>query len=86
MMAEAAMDQKLGTLLHMHEDSVLPAGAACREEILYDRMKTVWTGTDERGEIIWNTVFLDFRALLGIHAAAVPAVSSADQGQDRVRA
>ena len=30
------------------------------EEILYDRMKTVWMGTDERGEIIWNPVFRDF--------------------------
>jgi hypothetical protein len=30
------------------------------EEILYDRMKTVWQGTDQRGEIIWNPVFLDF--------------------------
>ena len=30
------------------------------EEILYDRMKTVWAGTDERGEIVWNSMFLDF--------------------------
>jgi transposase len=27
---------------------------------LYDRMKTVWLGTDERGEIVWHPVFLDF--------------------------
>jgi transposase len=35
------------------------------EEILYDRMKTVWTGTDERGEIVWNAVFLDFARYWG---------------------
>jgi hypothetical protein len=29
-------------------------------EILYDRMRTIWTGTDECGETIWNAVFLDF--------------------------
>ncbi len=32
------------------------------EEILYDRMKTVWLGTDERGEIVWHPVFQDSRA------------------------
>ena len=30
------------------------------EEILCDRMKTVVTGIDERGEIVWNAIFLDF--------------------------
>ena len=38
---------------------------AVPEEILYDRMKTVWTGTDERGEIIWNAIFLDFARYWG---------------------
>ncbi len=33
---------------------------AVPEEILYDRMKTVWTGVDEHGEIVWNAIFLDF--------------------------
>ena len=59
MMAAAATDQKLGTLLRMHETAFEDWGGV-PEEILYDRMKTVWTGTDERGEIIWNAVFLDF--------------------------
>ncbi len=58
-MAEAATDQKLGTLLRMHEASFNEWGAV-PEEILYDRMRTIWTGTDERGEIVWNAVFLDF--------------------------
>jgi transposase len=39
MMAEAALDQKLGTLLRMHEEAFRQLGGV-REEILYDRMKT----------------------------------------------
>ena len=49
MMAAAATDQKLGTLLRMHEAAFHEWGAV-PEEILYDRMRTIWTGTDERGE------------------------------------
>jgi transposase len=64
MMAEAATDQRLGTLLRMHESAFRQWGAV-PEEILYDRMKTVWTGTDERGEIVWNAVFLDFARYWG---------------------
>jgi hypothetical protein len=36
------------------------------EENLYDRMKTVWLGTDERGEIVWHPVFLDFACYWGL--------------------
>src|SRR5580700_10268492 len=64
MMAEAATDQKLGTLLRMHEAAFQEWGGV-PEEILYDRMRTIWTGTDERGEIIWNAVFLDFARYWG---------------------
>jgi transposase len=64
LMAEAATDQKLGTLLRMHESAFRQWGAV-PEEILYDRMKTVWNGTDERGEIVWNAVFLDFARYWG---------------------
>jgi transposase len=46
MMAEAATDQKLGTLLRTHESAFNEWGAVPRE-ILYDRMRTIWTGTDE---------------------------------------
>lgn len=56
MMAEAATDTRLGTLVRMHETAFESWGCV-PEEILYDRMKTIWTGTDE---IIWNRVFLDF--------------------------
>ena len=63
-MAEAATDQKLGTLLRMHERAFQEWNGV-PEEILYDRMRTIWTGTDERGEIIWNAVFLDFARYWG---------------------
>ncbi len=59
MMAEAAVDQKLGTLMRLHEEAFRQLGGV-PEEILYDRMKTVWLGTDERGEIVWHPVFRDF--------------------------
>jgi transposase len=64
MMAEAGVDQKLGTLLRKHEEAFRQLGGV-PEEILYDRMKTVWLGTDDRGEIIWNPVFLDFARYWG---------------------
>jgi transposase len=64
MQAAAATDQKPGTLLRMHEMAFRCWGAV-PEEILYDRMKTIWTGTDERGEIIWNAMFLDFARYWG---------------------
>ena len=62
--AQAALDQKLGTLLRMHEAAFQEWGAI-PEEILYDRMRTVWQGTDDRGEIIWHPVFLDFARYWG---------------------
>ena len=62
--AQAALDQKLGTLLRMHEAAFQEWGAV-PEEILYDRMKTVWLGSDERGEVVWHPVFLDFARYWG---------------------
>lgn len=64
MMASAALDQKLATLLRMHEEAFRQLGGVPRE-ILYDRMRTVWQGADERGEIVWNAVFLDFARYWG---------------------
>lgn len=64
MMASSALDQKLSTLLRMHESAFYEWGAV-PDEILYDRMKTVWTGVDERGEIVWNAIFLDFARYWG---------------------
>ena len=56
--------RRLGTLLRMHEVAFQQMGGV-PEEILYDRMKTVWLGTDERGEIVWHPVFLDFARYWG---------------------
>jgi transposase len=64
MMAEAALNQKLATLLRMHEEAFRQLGGV-PEEILYDRMKTVWQEIDERGEVVWNPVFLDFSRYWG---------------------
>jgi len=64
LVAEAGMDQKLGTLLRMHEEAFRQIGGV-PEEILYDRMKTVWLETDDRGEIVWNPVFVDFARYWG---------------------
>lgn len=64
MMAQAGPDQTLGTLLRMHEEAFRQLGGV-PEEILYDRMKTVWLKTDERGEIVWHPVFLDFARYWG---------------------
>lgn len=64
MMAEAALDQKLGTLLRMHEEAFRQLGGV-PEEILYDRMKTVWSGIDDRGEVVWHPMFLDFARYWG---------------------
>lgn len=63
-MAEVALEQKLGTLLRLHEEAFRQLGGVPRE-ILYDRMKTVCQGTDKRGEIVWNPVFVDFARYWG---------------------
>ena len=64
MMAEAGLEQQLGTLLRMHEEAFRQLGGVPRE-ILYDRMKTVWLETDDRGEVVWNPVLLDFAQYWG---------------------
>ena len=64
LMAEVAVDQKIGTLLRMHEEAIRQM-VGVPEEILYDRMKTVWLGSDERGEIVSHPVFLDFARYWG---------------------
>jgi transposase len=63
MFAEAALDQKLG-MLRMHEEAFRQMGGV-PDEILYDRMKTVWLKTDDRGEILWHPVFWDFAQYWG---------------------
>ena len=64
MMAKAALSEKLGTVLSMHEEAFRQLGGV-PETILYDRMRTVWMDIDDRGEIVWNPVFLDFARYWG---------------------
>jgi transposase len=64
MYAGLATDQRLGTFLSLHEAAFAELGGVPRE-ILYDRVKTVVLGTDERGETLWHPVFLDFARYWG---------------------
>jgi transposase len=80
MMAEAALDQKLGTLLRMHEAAFQQLGGV-PEEILYDRMKTVWIDLDERGEVIWHPVFLDFARYWGFTPKLCPPYRAQAKGK-----
>jgi transposase len=80
LMASAATDQKLSTLLRMHEAAFAEWGSV-PEEILYDRMRTVWNGTDERGEIVWNAVFLDFARYWGFRPRLCRAYRAQTKGK-----
>jgi transposase len=62
--ADLATDQRLGTLMKMHETAFEELGGVPRE-ILYDWMKTVALGTDDRGETRWNPQFADFARYWG---------------------
>jgi hypothetical protein len=64
MFSDVWTDQKLETLLRMHEEAFRQLGGVPRE-ILYDRMKTVVLDTDERGETRWHPVFADFARYWG---------------------
>lgn len=62
--ADLALDQTLSSLLAMHEGAFAALGGV-PEEVLYDRMKTVVLGVDERGEVRWQPIFLDFARYWG---------------------
>jgi transposase len=64
MYADLALHQTLPTLLRLHEAAFVALGGVPRE-ILYDWMKTVALGTDERGEVRWQPQFLDFARYWG---------------------
>ncbi len=64
MYADVATDQRLETLLRLHEAAFAQFGGI-PEEILYDWAKTVVLGTDERGEVRWHPVLWDFARYWG---------------------
>jgi transposase len=80
MVAEAALDQKLGTLLRMHEEAFRQTGGV-PQEILYDRMKTVWVKVDDRGEVVWNPLFLDFARYWGFKPRLCAAYRAQTKGK-----
>jgi transposase len=80
MFAEGTTNQKLGSLLRLHE-AAFQALDGVPEEILYDRMKTVWQGTDERGEIVWNPIFLDFARYWGFQPRLCQAYRAQTKGK-----
>lgn len=64
MFADIATDQTLPTFLRLHEAAFAFLGGV-PSEILYDHVKTVVLGTDERGETQWQTTFADFARYWG---------------------
>ncbi len=79
-MAAAATDQKLPTLLRMHEQAFRQLGGV-PQEILYDRMKTVLEGVDERGELKWNLTFKDFADYWGFTPRACKPYRAQTKGK-----
>ncbi len=80
MMAAVATDQKLPTLLRLHEEAFRQLGGV-PEEILYDRMKTVIEGPDERGETRWNRAFAEFARYWGFTPRACKPYRAQTKGK-----
>jgi len=64
MFADIVTDEQLPTLLRLHEAAFAELGGV-PQEILYDNMRTVILGYDERGEPKWHPVFRDFARYWG---------------------
>jgi transposase len=78
--ADVVTDTKMVTLLRMHEAAFAELGGVPRE-ILYDRMKTVVLGVDERGETRWNPLLLDFAKHWGFTPRACRAYRPQTKGK-----
>lgn len=59
MYVEFTEDEKLDTLMGCHLRAMQYFGGTT-ETCLYDNMKTVVTGVDEHGEVVWNRRFASF--------------------------
>lgn len=81
--ADIATDQRLPTLLRLHEAAFTELGGVPRD-ILYDHMKTVVLGVNERGEIRWHPLFWDFAQYWGFTLPMYRDLSPADQRQSGV--
>lgn len=80
MFSEVATDQKLSTFLSLHEAAFSDLGGI-PQEILYDRVKTVVLGVDERGETLWNPAFLDFARYWGFRPRLCAAYRAQTKGK-----
>ena len=78
--ADVTTDTKIATLLRMHEAAFHELGGVPRE-ILYDRMKTVVLGTDERGETRFHPLFVDFASYWGFTPRACRAYRPQTKGK-----
>ena len=78
-MAEVALNQKVGTVLLMHEEAFREKGGP--EEIFYDRMKTVWLGSDKGGALVWHPVFLGLRGTGDTHRGFAGRVERRPRGR-----
>ena len=78
--ADFATDTKLATLIRLHEAAFHDLGGIPRE-ILYDRMKTVVLGNDERGETEFNPLLLDFARYYGFTPRACRAYRPQTKGK-----
>lgn len=78
--ADVALNQRLDTFLRLHEEAFRELGGI-PEEILYDRVKTVWVGTDERGEVRWHPVFNDFADYWGFRPRLCRAYRAQTKGK-----
>jgi transposase len=57
--SDVATDQTVGSFLRLHEEAFHALGGVPKV-LLYDWTKTVALGTDDRGEVRWHPVLLDF--------------------------
>lgn len=78
--ADVATDTEMATLLRLHEAAFAELGGIPRE-ILYDRMKTVVLGMDERGETKWHPLFMDFARHWGFTPRACRAYRPQTKGK-----
>lgn len=80
MFAEVATDQKLATFLSLHEAAFAELGGIPKE-ILYDRVKTVVLGVDDRGETRWQPAFHDFALYWGFRPRLCSAYRAQTKGK-----
>lgn len=80
MFADVSVSQRLDVFLRMHEEAFRALGGVPRE-ILYDQVKTVVLGFDDRGEARFCQVFLDFARYWGFRPRLCHAYRAKTKGK-----